>query len=101
MSFAAAGAGLVMMTTFGLLAISERSSVEDGCGATQSCSADDVSTMDTFALLSDLGLGVAVVGAGLGLLFLFMQNASGGSSQASLSPWLGPDSGGLSLGGVL
>ena len=100
-AFSAAGAGLVMMATFGLLAISEQSSIEDGCGATQSCSSDDVSTMDTFALLSDLGLGMAVVGTGLGLLFLFVQDDGERSPQANLSPWLSPNGGGLTLGGTL
>lgn len=70
-SFAVAGVGLTAFGTFGLLALSEQATIEEGCGGgvVPRCSESDVKRMDRFALAADIGLGVAVVGATAGLLF--------------------------------
>lgn len=82
-SFVVAGVGLAAMAVFGALALGEESSVADSeCGRTATCNEDDVSTMDTYALVSDLGLGVAVVGAALGLVFV-MTDGSGREQRVS------------------
>jgi tetratricopeptide (TPR) repeat protein len=82
-SFAAAGAGVIAMALFGVLALSEQSSLEDGCGASMTCSSDDVSSLDTLALLSDIGLGVAVVGAALGVTFILTDDGGGSTSATT------------------
>jgi len=96
-----AGVGVVTMATFGILALGEESSVADGCGATTSCTEDDVSTMDTFALLSDIGLGVAVVGGALAVVGLVTGGGDDPATDtASVSPWIAPEGAGASLRGA-
>jgi len=100
-SFIVGGVGIAGMATFGILALGEQSSVEDGCGADRSCTEDDVVSMDTFALLSDLSLGVAVVGAALGVVFVV--TADGGSGEHAggvrVTPTASRDGAGVAVGG--
>lgn len=97
-SFIVAGVGLITMTTFGLLALNEQSSVEDGCGRLQQCSRDEVSTMDRLALLSDAGLLLAILGSGIGVAFLFLNDGdSSDSAELQLAPWASADAGGMLL----
>lgn len=104
-SFAAAAGGLAAMATFGGLAIAEKNSVASGCGKTQSCTQGQVSAMDTYALISDVGLGVAVLGGAVGLAWMFVSSgASGDSERAGLEvrPWVDPrGGGGAAIGGHL
>ncbi len=96
------GAGLLTATIFGILALSEESSVSDGCGATTSCSEDDVSSMDTLALVSDLGLVVGVVGVGAGLTWLLVGGSNDGERETAavrVTPWASPDGAGASAMG--
>ena len=105
-SFVVAGVGLAGMITFGAMALGEQSSVESGCFATHSCTQDDVSGMDTLALLSDIGLGVAVVGSALGLVFL-LSSGDANTERASaanglqIDPWLSDHGGGAVIRGAL
>lgn len=68
--FGVGGAGLLAGTTFGLLALSEDSSLSDGCGATTSCTEDDVSTMKTYQLMADIGFALGLAGVAVGVVML-------------------------------
>lgn len=95
--YAVAGAGAVLMAIFGSLALTEDAALREGCGATASCTPAQVANADTFALVSDIGLGVAIAGAVAGtvLLVLGLSSSGGSSERASVAPWLGPNGGGL------
>lgn len=97
--YGVAVAGGVMVAIFGAMALSEDSALAAGCGATASCTPEQVADADTFALLSDVGLGVALAGAVAGTVFLALGLSDGSSgesaSSASIAPWLSPDGGGL------
>jgi tetratricopeptide (TPR) repeat protein len=96
-SYAVAGAGLVVMSIFGGLALSEDSALRSGCGATASCTPEQVANADTFALVSDIGMGVAIAGAATGTVLLILGLGSSGSSdQAVVAPWVAPEGGGVS-----
>lgn len=95
--FSTAGVGAVMMITFGALALSEQNSLEDSCGATGSCTDDQVNKVDNYALVADIGLGLAIAGAAVGVVLLFV----GGDDeedepQARVSPWFGRRAAGAS-----
>lgn len=101
-SFIAGGVGVVVFATFGLMAMGEDSSLADGCGKDKSCTDDDVSTLKTDALLADIGLGVAVVGAGLGVLFWVLDDSgekAPESNGVAVTPVLSPSTAGLALSG--
>jgi hypothetical protein len=57
--------------------------------------------MDTFALLSDVGTGLAVVGVGLGLVFLLSADSDEHPARGSLrlAPFVGPGSAGVAAQG--
>ena len=104
-SFVAAGVGLLTLAVFGPLALSEYNAVEDRCGARAACMESDLGTTHTFALVADVGLGVALLGGVIGVLSLLL---SGGDEERAtttthveLTPlWL-PGGGGLHVRGVL
>ncbi len=105
-SFAGGGVGAAMVIAFGTLALKERNAVESGCGATRTCTRSDVETMDRYALVADIGLGVAVAGAALGVVFAIVggdDDADEGHAQARLrvEPWanFAQRSAGASIGG--
>ena len=95
--YGAAGAGAILMTIFGSLALSEDGALRSGCGASGSCTPDQVAAADTFALVSDIGLGLTIAGAAAGtvLLILALGSGGGGDRSARLAPWLTPTGGGL------
>jgi len=101
--YAAAGVGVVLAVTFGPLALRERNSVADGCGATRSCSRADVAQMDGFALATDIGLVMAVAGATVGTVLLLTgrDDESAPSDQARLrfTPYASPMGAGATLRG--
>lgn len=72
------GAGVALFGIFGALTLAEDGSLADGCGATRSCSDDDLSSLRTYTILADIGIGLAVVGAALGTYFLI---AGGGDDD--------------------
>lgn len=102
-SFIVGGAGVVAFATFGILAMGEDSSLADGCGKDKSCTDDDVSALKTDALIADIGLGVAVVGAGLGVLFWVLdsgeEQAPSGSASLRVAPFVTPSTAGAALSG--
>lgn len=88
--FSTAGVGAVMMITFGALALSEQNSLEESCGATGSCTDDQVKKVDNYALVADIGLGLAVAGAAVGVVLLFVGGDDDEDEpQARVSPWFG------------
>jgi len=76
------GAGFVMMGIFGGLALAEDDALSGGCGATASCSDDEVADADTFASIADIGLTVGAVAAAAGLVLLIVGLTSGGDDEA-------------------
>lgn len=102
-SFGVGTAGLVAFAAFGALAINEAGALDEACLPGGTCSADDVSTLETYTLLADVGWITAVVGGSLGLIFLL----SAGSEEepeaatALVSPWLAPDGAGVFARGSL
>lgn len=94
--YAVAGAGAIVMAIFGGLTAAEHGALAEGCGATRSCSPSDVADTNTFALVGDVGLGVALAGAVAGSVLLAIGLASGddASEQATVIPWITPDGAG-------
>ncbi|GAB5545809.1 MAG: hypothetical protein SangKO_055690 [Sandaracinaceae bacterium] len=95
-SFGVGAAGFVAMGVFGGLALAEHDALQSGCGATRSCTADEVATADTFALVADIGLGVGAAGVAAGLALLLIGISSGGGSEqaTAFSPWVTADGAG-------
>lgn len=80
-----AGVGLVMTAIFGGLTLAEQSSVEDGCYATGPCTDDEISTLRTFATVTDVGWITAAVAGTAGVILLALGIASGSDdSQAAI-----------------
>ncbi len=100
--FAVAGVGLVAALVFSGLTLAEDGRVGGlPCAAARSCSGDDVGTLNTFALVSDVSWGVSLAGAIVGTIFLFVPTGSGQTdSHAHLrvEPLIGSTTG-LSLNG--
>jgi hypothetical protein len=101
-AFAAAGVGAVTWGVFGTLAFLEHGSLEDECKITRTCTEDDVSSLETYSLVADVGMAVTVAGAVTGLVLLAV---GGGSEPAeapvSVAPWAGSRAAGLSVAGAL
>jgi tetratricopeptide (TPR) repeat protein len=101
-SYAVGGAGLVVMAVLGGLAMAEDAALAAGCGASASCSDAEVADANTFALASDIGLGVGAAGVAVGTILLVVALSSGGASSAedvSVLPWVSPEGAGLVAGG--
>lgn len=80
-----AGVGLAMTGIFGGLTLSEQGTIEDGCGATASCSEDQISDLRTFATVTDVSWIVAAVAGATGVVLLALGLTAGGDdSQASI-----------------
>jgi tetratricopeptide (TPR) repeat protein len=95
-SFAVGGAGLIAFGLFATLSTIEDGDLAETCGADAGsyCTDDDVSSLGTYNLLADIGLGVAAVGAALGLIFLLTADGDNDAEQVTVAPWLGPGLGG-------
>ena len=80
------GLGLIGTGIFGGLALAEHDSLAEGCGATRSCTSDDVSTSDTFALVADVSLivGGAALAAGVVLLIVALSESASDDVAALL-----------------
>jgi tetratricopeptide (TPR) repeat protein len=87
-AYSAGAAGLVMFGVFGGLTIGEHNSVEGGCGATNSCTGDDLSRLRTLGIVADVGLAIGVVGAIVGtvLWMLHRRRHRQDARSASASP---------------
>jgi hypothetical protein len=97
--FLASGVGFLTFVIAGGLAIAEDLRLRNVC-ATR-CFGHVADDLRTFALISDLGLGLTIVGAGLGLLFFFTDRAPEGLRALGVAPWIGGDGGGVIVRGRL
>ncbi|HEX8794617.1 MAG TPA: hypothetical protein VF765_26910 [Polyangiaceae bacterium] len=61
---------------FGITGLSDRSSLENGCGKTQSCAQSDVDSVRTKFTIADIALAVGVVSAGLSAYFFLTHHGS-------------------------
>jgi len=95
--FIGAGAGVVMLAIFGSLTLAEDGRLSDLCGSGM-CAQGTADDLRTFALLTDIGLGVTVAGAAVGLIFL-LTDTGPGDTDTALLPWFREDGGGLVAGG--
>lgn len=101
--FSVAAVGLVTAAIFGGLTVAEDSRLAGtACGMNATCTSDDLGTLRAYAVVTDVGLGVALAGAAVGLVFLII--GPGGSEdgeRAALEvlPHAGPDGAGVSIGG--
>ena len=100
-SFVGGGVGLVMAVSFGVVALSQQGDCDSRQGTPNACTSSDGSTMDTMALLSDVGTGLAVVGVGLGLVFLLAAKGDDHPDRARLriAPFASPSAAGLAAQG--
>jgi len=104
---AVGGAGLVVGTGFGVLALGTKSSLDSACvnKTCPSSSQSNINSLSTQAWVSNIGFGVGIVSAALGVYFLVK---SGGSDEAKpaaatvapapairVQPWVGLGSAGL------
>lgn len=96
-AFAAGGAGLLTAGIFGAMSLSEYGRLEDDCG--KACTDSEVSTLDTYTLVTDVGLGVGVLGTAVGLWL--WQAASDDEYGSVVMPLLGPGQVGLTAKGSL
>ncbi len=83
-SYAVASAGALTFILFGSLAAAEDGSLSDDClnsSGEGTCSESDVSSLDTFSTVADIGLVFALVGGAVGTILLF--TTEDGSEQTS------------------
>ncbi|MFK7989639.1 MAG: tol-pal system YbgF family protein [Sandaracinaceae bacterium] len=94
-------AGFVLQGVFGGLALSEDAALQDGCGATASCTEADVENANTFAAVSDamMVVGMAGVAAGATLLILGLLSSDDDAGTARFAPYVDPHGGGVAAGG--
>jgi hypothetical protein len=83
--FSVAAVGLVVGGVFGGLTLAEDSRLAGTpCGMAGTCGGADVSDLRTFAVVTDVGFGVALAGAAVGAVFLLIGPPSSGGERASL-----------------
>ncbi len=98
--FGVAGAGLIVGGVTGLLAMGKASTVKDNC-QNQICPPafhDDLDAGKRYSTISTIGFGVALVGVGVGVWGLLTSpsgEASKPAATASVQPWIGLGSVGL------
>ncbi|HBQ10354.1 MAG TPA: hypothetical protein DEF51_03880, partial [Myxococcales bacterium] len=100
--FSVAAVGVVMVAITGSLTIVEDGNLAERCMS--GCTDADVADLQTFALVTDIGFGVALAGAALGAVLLLVGGDDGGddggdTESASLTPWVGPSGGGAAVRG--
>lgn len=99
------GAGVAVGVTFGILALSTKSSLDRECGGTKTdCPASaqsDISALSTRATLSTVGFGVGIVGAAVGIILLATSHRAEApptppsAAAPRVSPWIGVGPAGL------
>jgi hypothetical protein len=98
------GAGVVVTAAFGALALGNKSTLNGDCtvghstcpGSAQS----EINSFRTNAIVSDIGLGIGVVGVGIGGLLLLTNRGESGpppptTGSVHVSPWVGLGSAGV------
>lgn len=99
----AGGAALIAWGVLGGLALGEESTIASGCGATASCTAEEVRAMDDLALGADISLAAGLALAAVGVVLLIVEPPRGApsTSGAALAPFVTPDAAGIVLAGRL
>lgn len=97
---AVGGTGLVVGTVFGIISLGRASSAKENCNSDDRCTPaaqSDIDTSTTLAHVSNVGFGVALVGAGLAIYGLVTRPARTRAAlvHPSLTPLFGPGSAGL------
>jgi hypothetical protein len=95
-------AGIAVGSIFGGLALGTKSKLDGAC-SNKSCPAtsqNDIDSLSTQAWVSNIGLGVGIVGAVIGIVMIASSHGGGPEKQATaararLSPWVGPGTAGL------
>lgn len=92
------GIGVAGLGTFAItqiLASGEVSDVEDGCGATKSCTDAELDPIRTKLTISAIGLGVGIAGLGASIaMFALMGGDSKSDSALRVTPVVGPTTAG-------
>jgi hypothetical protein len=100
-SFGVGGAGLLAGSIFGVLALGDKSHLSSACNANDVCpssSQRDISGLSRNAWISNVGFGVAIVGASIGTILLLTRSASDTApsvTSAHVEPWIGLGTAGL------
>jgi hypothetical protein len=99
--FGVAAVGLVSAVIFSSLAVAEDGRLSGlPCAATSTCAESEVSTLDTFTLVSDISWGLSLAGAIAGAVFLFVwPGPSETHAGLRLAPVVGPTTGVSLTGG--
>lgn len=102
--FVVGGAGLVVGSVFGILALGTKSTLDSKC-VNKTCPSDQQSNIDslsTKATVSTIGFGVGIAGVAVGAILLGLSHASGEATAGEVepprprvSPWIGVGSAGL------
>jgi hypothetical protein len=99
------GVGVVAGSVFGALALGKKSSLDGACTnhACPPSEQSDIDGMHTNAVVSNIALGVGIVGLGTGGVLWFLSRDEAGASQAPehgsgprISPWVGFGAAGVS-----
>jgi hypothetical protein len=95
-------AGIAVGSIFGGLALGTKSKLDGACSSKMcpSTSQGDIDSLSTQAWVSNIGLGLGLVGAVVGIVMIVGSHGGGPEKQATtagahLSPWVGPGSAGL------
>jgi hypothetical protein len=91
-AFGVAGAGLIVGAVTGVMTLSAKSDLDDGCNPVSRCPPDQQDTLDryrTMGTVSAVGFGVAAVGTGLGIALLLMNDGEERPAQSGVVPFVG------------
>jgi hypothetical protein len=90
---AAGGVGIVVGSVFGVMALGNKSTLDNNCGPTKkTCpSQGDIDSLNTNAWVSNIGFGVGIVGLAVGGILLATNHPSQktGSSHPEVHPLIG------------
>ncbi|UJR83773.1 tetratricopeptide repeat protein [Sandaracinus amylolyticus] len=100
-AFGVAGAALVSFAITGGLALAEDDALSNGCGATDRCTDDEVSTLSALVVAADVSWITAAVAASAGVVLLVTLGLPSNETEtASIAPFVTPDgSGGVVVQG--
>ncbi len=94
-------AGFVTFAIAGLAAQDAYNQLNAECGSERLCTPDDLATMNSNALIADIGLGIGIAGVGTGVVLMVLGATSGNASTDSVAvlPMVSPTFAGLSMQG--